>query len=122
MPADGCIPAVRQAGHLSFRTTKQGKNMAGQNVSKVQMLDLLDRLANDDGFRDRFEKKPSAALVEVGIPPDQIKGFPEDHTRPGKLAPKPEFEAARKRLINQAGDECLCMIIPGLRLDFGDHN
>jgi putative modified peptide len=96
--------------------------MAGQNVSKAQMLDLLGRLANDDAFRDRFEKKPSAALVEVGIPPDQIKGFPEDHTRPGKLAPKPEFEAARKCLINQAGDECLCMIIPGLRLDFGDHN
>ncbi|HET9189569.1 MAG TPA: NHLP-related RiPP peptide [Rudaea sp.] len=96
--------------------------MADQKVSKAQMLDLLGRLANDDGFRSRFEKNPSAALAEVGIPPDQIKGFPEDHTRPGMLAPKPEFEAARKRLIDQAGDECLCMIIPGLRLDFDDHN
>ena len=95
--------------------------MAGQNVSKAQMLDLLGRLANDDAFRNRFEKNPPAALAEVGIPPNQIKGFPEDHTRPGKVAPKSNFEAARNRLANQASDECLCMIIPGLRLDFGDH-
>ena len=95
--------------------------MAGPNVSKAQMLDLLGRLASDDAFRGRFEKNPPASLAEVGIPPDQIKGFPEDHTRPGKIAPKSDFEAARKRLVNQAGEECLCMIIPGLRLDFGDH-
>ncbi len=96
--------------------------MTGQKVTKTQMLDLLGRLANDDGFRDRFEKNPSAALTEAGIPPNQIKGFPEDHTRPGKLAPKVDFENACKRLNNQVGEECLCMIIPGLRLDFGDHN
>lgn len=95
--------------------------MAGQNVNKAQMLDLLGRLANDDDFRSRFEKNPPAALAEVGIPPDQIKGFPEDHTQPGKLVPKSEFEAARKRLINQSGEECLCMIVPGMRLDIGDH-
>jgi putative modified peptide len=95
--------------------------MAGQNISKAQMLDLLGRLANDDAFRDRFEKNPPAALTEVGIPPNQIKVFPEDHTRPGKVAPKSDFEAARNRLADQVGDECLCMIIPGLRLDFGDH-
>lgn len=90
--------------------------MAGQNVSKTQMLDLLGRLASDDGFRSRFEKNPSAALAEVGIPPGQIEGFPEDHTQPGKLAPKSVFETARKRLAEQAGDECFCMIAPGLRL------
>lgn len=94
--------------------------MAGQNVSKALMLDLLGRLANDDAFRDRFERKPSAALEEVGIPPDQIKGFPEDHTRPGRLVPKTEFETARKRLLSQSGDECLCMIVPGMRLDIGE--
>ncbi len=96
--------------------------MAGQNVSKAQMLDLLGRLAKDDAFRDRFEKNPPAALAEVGIPPDQIKGFPEDHTRPGKIAPKSDFEAARKRLVDQQGDECLCMVVPGLHLDYGKHN
>ena len=90
--------------------------MAGQNVSKAQMLDLLGRLAKDDAFRDRFEKNPSAALAEVGIAPNQIAGFPEDHTQPGKLAPKTIFETARKRLAEQAGDECFCMIAPGLRL------
>lgn len=95
--------------------------MAGPNVSKAQMLDLLGRLASNDGFRARFEKNPPAALAEVGIPPGTITGFPEDHTRPGKLAPKSDFEAARKRLADQVGDECLCMIIPALRLDFGDH-
>lgn len=101
---------------------QQGIDMASQKVSKAQMLGLLGRLANDEGYRERFEENPSAALAEIGIPPDQIKGFPEDHTRPGKLALKSDFEAARKHLANQVGAECLCMIIPGLRLDFGDHN
>ncbi|MEO8804243.1 MAG: NHLP-related RiPP peptide [Rudaea sp.] len=95
--------------------------MASQKVSKVQMLDLLGRLATDDGYRERFEKNPSAALTEAGIPPEQVKGFPEDHTRPGRLAPKSEFEAAQKRLTSQVDEDCLCMVIPGLRLDFGDH-
>jgi putative modified peptide len=94
--------------------------MAGQNVSKAQMLDLLGRLANDDGFRDRFEKSPPTALSEVGIPPNQIRGFPEDHTQPGKLASKAAFAQTLKQLQQNVADDCLCMVQPGLWLNYGD--
>lgn len=94
--------------------------MAGPNVTKSQMLDLLGRLASDDGFRARFEKNPPTALAEVGIPADQIRGFPEDHKNPGKLAPKEAFAQTRKQLQQDVADECLCMVQPGLWLNYGE--
>ena len=94
--------------------------MAGQNVSKAQMLDLLGGLASDDDFRSRFEKNPPAALAEVGIPADQIRGFPEDHKNPGKLASKEAFAQTRKQLQQDVVAECLCMVQPGLWLNYGD--
>lgn len=92
--------------------------MAGPNVSKAQMLDLLGRLASDDGFRANFETNPASALSQIGLPADQVKVFLADHIVTGKLAAKAEFESARKRITGQDDAECLCMIIPGIRLDF----
>jgi putative modified peptide len=92
--------------------------MAGPNVSKIQMLDLLGRLASDDGFRANFEKNPASALSQIGLPVDQVKVFLADHIVVGKLAAKAEFETARKRIIGQDDAECLCMVIPGIKLDF----
>ena len=92
--------------------------MAGPNVSKTQMLDLLGRLASDDGFRANFETNPSSALSQIGLPADQVKVFLADHIVTGKLATKTEFETARKRIIDQDNAECLCMVIPGIKLDF----
>jgi len=92
--------------------------MAGPNVSKAQMLDLLGRLASDDGFRANFEKNPASALSQIGLPVDQVKIFLADHIVTGKLAAKTEFETARKKIIGQDDAECLCMVIPGIKLDF----
>jgi putative modified peptide len=92
--------------------------MAGPNVSKAQMLDLLGRFASDDGFRANFEASPASALSQIGLPADQVKVFLADHIVTGKLATKAEFETARKRIIGQDDAECLCMVIPGIKLDF----
>ncbi|MGA9333698.1 MAG: NHLP-related RiPP peptide [Rudaea sp.] len=92
--------------------------MAGQNVTKTQMLDLLGRLASDDGFRANFEKSPASALSLIGLPPDQVKIFLTEHIVPGTLATKTEFETALGRISNQNVEECLCMTIPSLKLDF----
>lgn len=92
--------------------------MAGPNVSKAQILDLLGRLANNDSFRADFEKNPASALSLIGLPADQIKLFLAEHIVPGKLATKAEFETALKRITNQNVEECLCMTIPSLKLDF----
>lgn len=92
--------------------------MAGLKASKAQMLDLLNRLASDDDFRADFEKNPALALSQIGLPADQVKVFLADHIVTGKLANKAEFETARKRINGQDDAECLCMIIPGIKLDF----
>jgi putative modified peptide len=92
--------------------------MAGPNFSKAQMLDLLGRLASDDGFRANFEKNPASALSQIGLPADQVKIFLTDHIVAGKLATKGEFEDALRRITNQNVEECLCMTIPSLKLDF----
>jgi putative modified peptide len=92
--------------------------MAGPNVSKAQMLDLLGRLASDDGFRANFEMNPASALSRIGLTADQVKAFLADHIVTGKLATKTEFETARKRIVGQSDAECLCMVVPGVKLDF----
>ena len=92
--------------------------MTGQDVTKTQMLDLLGRLASDDGFRANFEKNPASALSLIGLPPDQVKNFVTEHIVPGKLATRKEFDTALKRIANQNMEECLCMTIPSLKLDF----
>ncbi|HST26790.1 MAG TPA: NHLP-related RiPP peptide [Rudaea sp.] len=92
--------------------------MASLNVGKAQMLDLLGRLASSDSFRASFEKNPASALSEIGLPADQVRIFLADHIVAGKLATKAEFETARKRIIGQDDAECLCMIVPGVKLDF----
>ena len=94
--------------------------MAGQNITKAQMLNLLGKLATDDGFRSRFEADPASALQEAGIPADQVQGFPSNQTQPGQLAGKATFEAARQRIAADNAAELMCMIIPNFRLDFGD--
>ncbi|MGH8041960.1 MAG: NHLP-related RiPP peptide [Rudaea sp.] len=109
--------ALFRAMH-QFAISATGENMAGLKASKAQMLDLLNRLASDDDFRADFEKNPALALSQIGLPADQVKVFLADHIVTGKLANKAEFETARKRINGQDDAECLCMIIPGIKLDF----
>lgn len=92
--------------------------MASLNVGKAQMLDLLGRLASSDSFRTSFEKNPASALSEIGLPTDQVRIFLAEHIVAGKLATKREFETALNRITNQNVEECLCMTIPSLKLDF----
>ncbi len=86
-------------------------------VSKELMVALLGKLAGDDHYRSRFEHNAEAALEETGFPSNLVVHFP---TEQRKLADKAEFEAARKRLTGEVVSECLCIVIPALRLDFGD--
>ena len=80
------------------------------------MLTLLGKLANDDGYRARFEGDPKAALAEAGVSRDQVANY--EHGPVAKLADKATFEAARKRLADDAAQQLMCMVIPNLRLDF----
>ncbi len=94
--------------------------MASQNISKSQVLDLLSRLANDDEFRGSFKCNPETALTELNFPPAAFVGFLFDPARPDMLADKAVFAAAHKRMIDEVAGECLCMVQPGLWLNYGD--
>ncbi|MGH8041959.1 MAG: NHLP-related RiPP peptide [Rudaea sp.] len=91
------------------------------HVSKTQIIELLGKLADDDGYRSRFERNPDDALAELNFPSGGFAGFLNNHGGSGLLADKIVFSDARKRMVDEIASECLCMVIPNFRLDYGDH-
>ncbi|MEO8804242.1 MAG: NHLP-related RiPP peptide [Rudaea sp.] len=90
------------------------------HVSKTQIIELLGKLANDDGYRSRFESSPEGALAELDFPAGGFAGFLNNHAGSGPLADKIVFSDARRRVVEEVAGECLCMVIPSFRLDFGN--
>jgi putative modified peptide len=93
--------------------------MSDAALTNEQAMKLLSELAKNDGFRKRFEEKPAAALVELGIPHETVINLNAACLEPTKLASKAKFESARKRLGEEVAGWCAQMIIPNLRLDSG---
>jgi len=93
--------------------------MADSKLSREHSLALLHKLANDDGFRSRYEQKPAAALAELGVPHETIVNLNGSCLAPTKLADKPHFQTAHEHLSAAAADESLTMIIPTVKLNFG---
>jgi putative modified peptide len=88
-------------------------------LSREHSLALLHKLATDDIFRSRYERKPAAALAEVGIPSETIKSFTATCQVMGKLADKTRFAEARRQLLNAGADAGIQFTIPNPKLDFG---
>lgn len=70
---------------------------------------LLDKLSSDDGFRDRFQADPRAALAEVGD--ESAKAAPQGARGAwscltvAKLASKDQIKASRDVLRHQLSAE-----------------
>jgi len=92
------------------------------HVSKSQIIELLGKLADDDGYRIRFQRNPDAALTELDFPSGGFAGFVGNSAQTGMLADKTVFAAARQRMADETAGECLCMIVPSFRLDYGDQH
>lgn len=92
------------------------------HVSKSQIIELLGKLADDDGYRIRFQRNPDAALTELDFPSGGFAGFVGNSAQTGTLADKTIFATARQRMVDEVAGECLCMIIPNFRLDYGDQH
>ena len=92
------------------------------HVSKSQIIELLGKLADDDGYRIRFQRDPEAALTELDFPSGGFAGFVGTSAQSGMLADKSVFAAARKRMVDETAGECLCMVVPSFRLDYGDQH
>ena len=89
------------------------------SLSREHSLALLHKLATDDGFRSRYEQKPAAALVELGVPHETIVNLKASCLAPTSLANKEHFRASHAELAATAANQCLTMIWPTVKMDFG---
>lgn len=93
--------------------------MADSKLSREHSLALLHKLATDDGFRSRYEGKPAAALVELGVSLETIVNLKASCLAPTTLADKNHFVQAHRDLSNASVENCVRMADPSPKLDFG---
>ena len=93
--------------------------MADSKLSREHSLALLHKLANDDGFRSRYEQKPAAALAELGVPHETIVNLKASCLSLTNLADKDHFLRAHTSLRNATAESCLNMVVPNQQLSFG---
>ncbi|GAA0712274.1 NHLP-related RiPP peptide [Dokdonella soli] len=79
-------------------------------------LKLLHELSSNDGFRQRYEEKPAAALIELGIPHEVVVNLNAACLASMKLAKKDVFKGALEDFSKKGSEACLQMITPNLRL------
>lgn len=91
--------------------------MSDAVLTNEQALKLLHELASNDGFRQRYEDKPAAALLELGIPEATVVNLNAACLASVKLAGKDAFKAAHENFAKKGAEVCLTMIAPHLRLD-----
>jgi putative modified peptide len=90
-----------------------------EKLSREHSLTLLHKLATDDDFRSRYEQKPAAALAELGVPLETIVILRASCLASTSLADKAHFQSAHAQLAAAAADQCLVMIVPTVKMDFG---
>ena len=93
--------------------------MADSKLSREHSLALLHKLATDDGFRSRYEQKPAAALAGLGVPLETIVNLKASCLAAQTLANKEHFRTAHTELAATAANQCLTMIWPTVKMNFG---
>lgn len=93
--------------------------MPDSKLSREHSLALLQKLATDDAFRNRYEVNPATALAEVGVPQDVIDALHAASKSPLRLAPKTAFAAALEHYRQGVAEVCLCQITPQVKLSIG---
>ncbi|MBA8882634.1 NHLP-related RiPP peptide [Dokdonella fugitiva] len=92
--------------------------MSDASLTNDQAQKLLRELSSNSGFRQRFQEKPAAALVELGIPHETVVNLNAACLAPMRLASPEVFQAALKSFAAEGGAQAtLTMITPHLRLD-----
>jgi putative modified peptide len=91
--------------------------MSDAVLTNDQTLKLLRELASNAGFRQRYEEKPAAALLEIGIPATTIANLPAACLAAGTLKTDAAlFQAAEQELMKQEFGTTASMIIPNIRV------
>lgn len=92
--------------------------MSDSVLTNDQARKLLSELASNDGFRQRYQDKPAAALVELGIPEITVVNLNATCLAPVQLAAKEVFKQALDDFSRSGVESCVQMITPQLRLDW----
>ena len=91
--------------------------MSDAVLTNDQTLKLLRELATNEGFRRRYEEKPAAALLEIGVPATTIANLPAAclAATPLKMSTA-DFVEAERSLAKQDFGTMQSMIIPNVRV------
>jgi putative modified peptide len=91
--------------------------MSDAVLTTEQSRKLIHELATNDSFRERFEEKPAAALVELGIPFHVVVNLNACCLIPRKLGSKEVFHAANQQLNEETAQRFASFMVPSVSMD-----
>lgn len=89
--------------------------MSDATLTMAQCATLIKELSSNDEFRRRYEEKPAAALVELGVPFHTVVNLNAACLVPRQLADKATFQQAHAELDGEATRKYLTMTVPRAR-------
>lgn len=92
------------------------KYMSDAALTLEESRRLIHELATNDAFRERFEEKPAAALVELGIPFHVVVNLKATCLSPRKLASKKVFEDANRSMDDDIAQRCAGFFVPSVAI------
>lgn len=91
--------------------------MSDAVLTNAQALKLVTEIATNAGFRARFEEKPAAAMLEIGIPATTIANLPAACLVAKSLTVNEKtIEETRRMLQAQSATTAQSMAIPNLKM------
>jgi putative modified peptide len=91
--------------------------MSDAVLTHEQAIKLIRELETNGAFRQRYEEKPAAAMLELGIPATTIANLPAACLAPQTLTvSKDTLEKTRQALQSQSATTAQSMAIPNIRL------
>ncbi|MEO7326143.1 MAG: NHLP-related RiPP peptide [Dokdonella sp.] len=94
--------------------------MSDARLTKEPGLSLMMRLADDDGFRARFETTNARALVEIGVPAEAVVNLKADCVERRMLASKKTFWTLLRESTSEATKTLMTIVVP--RIVFRKHS
>lgn len=101
--------------HLVF--VYQGNFMSDAALTIEQCRQLIHELATNDDFRRRYEDKPAAALVELGIPFHVVVNLKASCLVSRRLGSKEIFERANRQLSDDIAQKFASFHTPSVWIE-----
>lgn len=90
--------------------------MSDATLTIEQCRQLIHELATNDDFRRRYEDKPAAALVELGIPFHVVVNLKASCLASRRLGNKEIFQKANQHLDEETAQRYASFMVPSVNL------